>query len=57
MSEQIEPQTEPETKTVIGTPDAERLQKQGWILLDAKIIGTDENGLTKKSYTFRKDKT
>ena len=35
--------------------EAERLQKSGWTLLAAVIVGTDDQGMTIKKYKFQKE--
>jgi hypothetical protein len=40
-------------KTVIGLIEAEKLQKAGWVLVDAHLVSDDPFG--DKEYKFRKD--
>lgn len=43
-----------ETKETKNAIEAERLQKSGWELLSAVILGVDDEGHTLKNYKFKK---
>ena len=45
---------EKEIKETTSGIEAERLQKSGWELLSAVIIGVDDGGHTVKNYKFKK---
>ena len=47
---------EQERKETTSIVEAERLQKSGWELLSAVIIGVDDGGHTVKKYKFKKGK-
>ena len=45
-----------ETKEVTSVSEGDKLQKDGWEFVSAVKIGTTEEGLTLKKFTFRKEK-